>query len=182
MLWLCKCECGQETTVRMTNLTANRIKSCGCKQNELRREAITTHGHNSNYKKSPEAVCYNAMHQRCTNPKTMNFSDYGGRGIKICDRWLESFENFLSDMGEKPSKNHSIDRIDPDGNYEPDNCRWVPRSVQDNNKRNSRKLAYNGRVQTVTEWAKEYNINASTLFHRLKNYPLAEALMLKNNK
>ena len=90
------------------------------------------------------------MKHRCLNPNAKKYADYGGRGIKICDRWLESFENFYRDMGERPSKKHSIDRIDNNGNYCPENCRWVTMKEQARNKRTNRTMLYNGKKICVS--------------------------------
>ena len=96
----------------------------------------------------------------------MGYHNYGGRGIKVCERWLK-FENFLVDMGEKPNGKYSIERIDNNGNYEPDNCKWLLLSKQHINKRNNRLISYNGKTQTLSEWAKEFNINPQTLRNRI---------------
>lgn len=107
------------------------------------------------------------MKNRCTNPEVQSYPDYGGRGIKICDRWLNSFENFYEDMGERPSNQHSIDRIDNNGDYEPSNCRWATRTEQNNNKRNIVRLTFNGKEQTLLEWSKELNISLTVLRDRV---------------
>ncbi|MCM1142418.1 MAG: hypothetical protein NC453_27935, partial [Muribaculum sp.] len=93
-----------------------------------------------------------------TNPNNAQFKDYGGRGIKICDRWRNSFENFLADMGKKPTPQHSIDRIDYNGDYCPENCRWATRAEQNNNKRNCIMVTYNGKTQTFKQWCNEHEI------------------------
>jgi hypothetical protein len=107
------------------------------------------------------------MIKRCTNPKTIRFNEYGGRGISVCDRWLNSFENFLSDMGEKPP-GLSIDRIDNDGNYEPGNCRWATVEQQNNNQRNNIRLSYDGKTMTLSQWARHYGILKGTLWMRYR--------------
>jgi hypothetical protein len=106
------------------------------------------------------------MLSRCTNPKTSRFKDYGGRGITVCERWLESFENFLEDMGEKP-EGTTLDRIDSDGNYHKENCRWVSPAQNSLNKRNNRYLTFRGKTQTLKEWADEIGIKRSCLVARL---------------
>ena len=124
---LVRCECGKEHLVQGGALTSGHSKSCGC----LVRDINTKHGKSG----SPEFRIRQDMIQRCTNKNNKRFSDYGGRGILICDRWLESFENFYADMGERLSKDHSIDRIDNNGNYEPNNCQWSDREHQQRNQR-----------------------------------------------
>lgn len=116
--------------------------------------------------------CYWAwsrIKQRCYNPKHGKYPNYGGRGIKVCDRWLDSFENFLIDMGEPPSSKHSIDRISSNGDYEPLNCRWATVYEQNINKRNSIIITLNGETKTLVEWSLETGFNYRTLLKRLAN-------------
>ncbi len=108
------------------------------------------------------------MKQRCYNPKNLAYKNYGGRGIKVCDRWLENFDNFYQDMGNKPSIQHTIERIDNDGNYEPKNCRWATKQEQVNNCRSNINITYNGKTQNLTQWSKELNIKFIKLYKRLK--------------
>ncbi len=120
-----------------------------------------------------------AMLGRCRNPKLPNFPPYGGRGITVCARWLK-FENFLADMGPKPSPDLSLDRIDNNGNYEPSNCRWATPFDQANNRRSTVKIEYLGRRLSVHEWAREVGLKPSTLRFRLDHgIPLEEALIAR---
>jgi hypothetical protein len=117
------------------------------------------------------------MLQRCTNPKHKNWDRYGGRGIKVCDRWQNSFENFLADMGEKPFLKAQLDREDNEGNYEPGNCRWVSSAENVNNRFNTIMLDFDGRRQSLSEWSKEVGIGNKAIAYRLKaGWPVEEAL------
>lgn len=109
------------------------------------------------------------MNRRCQNQKDKDYPQYGGRGVKVCDRWIgaNGFQNFLEDMGTRTSKSHSIDRKDVDGDYEPGNCRWATAKEQNRNKRNNRNLTFQGRTQCLTAWAEEFKINRETLARRL---------------
>jgi len=109
---------------------------------------------------------YSAMINRCYRKKDKCFHLYGGRGIKVCERWKNSFAAFYEDMGPRPFK-HSIDRINNDGNYEPSNCRWVKNIIQSNNRRSNRLISYNGKTQTISEWSRDLNINKSVIKNRL---------------
>jgi len=126
--WNCVCDCGNEKVISTEHI--NRVKSCGCFQLERTSAANRTHGHT----KTRTYRIWTGMKQRCSNQKTNSYADYGGRGIKVCDRWLHSFENFLADMGECPP-GLEIDRADNDGNYEPGNCQWATEKTQANNRR-----------------------------------------------
>jgi hypothetical protein len=117
---------------------------------------------------TPEYNVWYGMRQRCSYAKHSTYRLYGGRGIRVCDRWQHSFENFIADMGPRPSAEHSIDRIDNDGHYEPGNCRWALGRDQFRNMRTNRHLTLNGRTQTMVEWARELSMDVRTLHTRLK--------------
>lgn len=142
--WVCRCACGAQTVVSGGNLRSGGIKSCGCLIGELNRKQKTTHGHSPKRKRSAEYTAWRGMYARCYNPKHKSFSDYGGRGITICQQWRESFEAFFADVGLRPDPKRSLDRIDPDGNYEPGNVRWATWSEQRMNQRRSPALAKPG--------------------------------------
>lgn len=109
------------------------------------------------------------MRQRCENPESTQWPHYGGRGIKVCERWA-SFENFLADMGEKPTDKRTLDRLDNAKGYEPGNCRWATAKEQMNNQRRNRLITYNGRTQTMAQWSAETGIKPHTILARLSHY------------
>lgn len=160
--WLCQCDCGNSFVAPGIGLRAGQNISCGC------RKCSPTHGHSRRGSITPEYRCWKDMIARCHRPATKYFHNYGGRGIVVCDRWRHSFENFLADMGLRPSNRHSIDRKENGGNYEPANCRWATKQEQDNNRRTNRLLEVNGVSHTITEWARITGIAPVTIHYRIK--------------
>lgn len=163
-LWLCRCSCTTEKIVRQNNLRSGHTQSCGCHMKAQTSQANTKHG----YTRTPTYVCWRNMKARCLNSNDTSYENYGQRGIKVCNRWLDNFENFLEDMGEKPSSCHSIERIDVDGDYEPANCKWATSSEQARNYRRNVHIEHNGRRQCVKDWASELGMHQSVLRYRLK--------------
>jgi len=155
---LCSCECGNTVTVWKANLYRDNTTSCGCN--------YRTAGGLS--KKHPiEHGTWNHMLRRCYDEKDKSFRDYGARGVTVCDRWKDSFESFFADMGKRPSKLHSLDRIDNSMGYSPENCRWATRLEQNNNTRRNRPITYKGRTQGVYQWAEELGLPRMTLYNRI---------------
>lgn len=150
-----RCECGNEKEIRIEHVRTGRVKRCGCKS------ASQTHGHSY----SGAYGTWTNMKARCLRETSDVYSGYGGRGIKVCERWM-SFENFLEDMGERPEEK-TLDRIDNDGNYCKENCRWATKSEQMNNRSNSRFLEYKGEVKTMRDWAVSIGMDYNKLNSRI---------------
>ncbi len=162
--WLCCCQCGATRVVDGQDLqrAKDATKSCGCYIREVTAKRSIKHGGTAGTV-SNEARTYYAMKARCYNPKSHLFDRWGGRGIKVCDRWLDSFANFVADMGSKPTSKHSLDRIDNDGDYTPENCRWATPREQARNRSSS--VLHDGK--TLAQWSEETGIHYQTLSNRL---------------
>lgn len=144
----CRCDCGAERVVRLSLLQSGNTRSCGCLKRDQLAARNTKHGRS----KAPEYVIWIAMLQRCSNPKNDDYALYGGRGIVVCERWRASFAAFIEDMGERPAR-HSIDRIDPNGPYAPENCRWATATTQARNTRRNRVIEHGDERLTLIEWS-----------------------------
>lgn len=160
--WRFRCDCGNEFVANGYYARSGKIVSCPSCAAERTRQASVKHGKSN----TREFGIWIGMHTRCYNAKAKSFTDYGGRGIDICERWKNSFDNFLSDMGAAPSKEHSIDRRDNDGNYEPGNCYWATRAEQANNKRNSIRISIDGVTRTISQWAAISGLAYETIYQR----------------
>lgn len=161
-IWRCKCKCGKQVLVRASNLKSGQVQSCGCLQKEATHKASVTHGMSGTF----EYSCWQNMLNRCRNANVPAYKWYGGRGIKVCKRWLK-FENFLADMGKAPSRQHSIEREKVDKGYSHANCRWLLQTEQANNKVKSRRLLFKGESLTARDWGIRLGIKPATIRARL---------------
>ena len=164
--WLCRCACGRLILVNHYNLAKLHTQSCGCLKRDKTVRRFTTHGHSSDGHCSRTYIIWEAMKRRCYTPRQPNYARYGGRGITVCDKWRDSFEAFLGDMGECP-QDYSIERIDNDGPYCKDNCRWATPTEQGNNKRNNVMLTHDGKTLTLAQWSRETGFDYKVLHSRL---------------
>jgi hypothetical protein len=172
-LWLCECSCGNKKVIVLPNLTSGVTKSCGCLQREVSRKRNTTHSKSvdSNGNAPRLYGIWRNMKQRCYNPKATKFEIYGGRGISVCDDWRFDYMKFhVWSMSNGYADHLSIDRIEGDDGYYPENCRWISVSRQNMNKNNNRFVVYNGQEKTLMEWSKELGIKFTTLKARLDQY------------
>lgn len=164
-IWKCLCECGKLVVASGTDIRSGHTKSCGCFKSDMTSQRNMIHGCS---KKNPIYKTWCGMRTRCNNKNHVYYKHYGGRGIKVCDRWND-FNNFLEDMGEKPSPAHTLERVDNDGHYEHNNVRWATKKEQASNSRKNKFIIFYGTKKTLSEWARVININPDTLSARLCN-------------
>ena len=183
--WLCRCDCGAEVIVQGGHLTSGNTGSCGClvrdNASDLPRSPSLRHGHARTASMTPEYRSWRSMKNRCTNPRDIGYADYGGRGISVCDEWLNSFDQFLADMGLKPTRSHTINRIDNETGYERDNCLWSSKTEQSRNTRITRLLEVYGQRMTASEARERYapGLSKNTFKARLaRGFPVETALSL----
>lgn len=162
----CRCSCGTQRLVGVYGLLKGQSLSCGCYQRDRVSQLLTTHGHSSRRGPSPEYRAWAGMVGRCYRPSQSCYERYGGRGIRVCDRWRDSFAAFLEDMGPRPTALHTLDRTDNDGDYAPGNCRWATREEQGANTRRTIRITWRGKTQTLVEWARETGLPYLYLYHR----------------
>lgn len=169
--WKCRCDCGVVKEFAANHLTQHKATNCGCQRRIRQSMGLRKHGGSGTLSAPmmPEYRIWLAMKERCSNPNSRGWSRYGQRGISVCSRWAEDFNAFLEDMGNKPTKDHSIERIDNDGNYEPSNCGWVTRVEQANNRRSNRWVTALGRCMTLAQWSRETGIKTATIAARLNH-------------
>lgn len=179
VLALCGCGKTESRVVELSNLLEGKSKSCGCTRIESLKKANTTHGKS----RTPTYRIWSAMCSRCLNTKHTSYSYYGGRGLTVCDRWLDSFENFVEDMGEAPV-GLTLDRRDNSQGYTPENCRWATRGQQSRNCRNNNSLTYNGKTLLLIEWAETLNIPYDRIVKRVSRlgWSVGQALEFEPRK
>jgi hypothetical protein len=173
--WMCRCDCGNMHIVAGCALRSRMTVSCGC----WRRDRITKHGQSMQSARSAGYGIWSAMKDRCSNHKNKGYAAYGGRGIRVCDRWCASFEDFIADMGSRPSRRHSIDRINVNGNYEPGNCKWSTRKEQDLNRRDIMKVRYHDAtvpLRTAVEMAGDVVMFATAKWRVKHGWPVTRAV------
>lgn len=158
LCYVCKCRCGNIVVVRAASLRYHVTESCGCLAKQRAADANRTHG---GYQR-PEYGIWKAIKRRCTNPRSESYHNYGGRGIKLCQRWLNSFANFFADVGERPSPKHTLERRNNNGPYAPYNVYWATRKEQLRNTRRNRIYTYKGQTACLTDLAEKYGINLNT--------------------
>lgn len=163
--WLCKCDCGNEITTKSSSLLRGLTKSCGCLRKDTTSKRFTKH--NGRFEHLYTIYC--SMKSRCQNSKNEHYKFYGGKGIKVCDEWKTDYSNFREwALKNGYSPELSIDRIDVNGNYEPNNCRWVTKQEQANNKTNNDFIEYQGEIHTIAEWARIKGLSYYSLYQRIK--------------
>lgn len=174
--WLCVCACGNFKAVDGVKLRSGHTQSCGCIRSE---KVYRTHGHSAtkHSKSSPTYVSWVEMHKRCRNPEVVSYSNYGGKGIKVCDRW-KVFENFLADMGERP-EGKTLDRKQSHKDYEKDNCRWATRAEQSRNRSSVLDIEYQGEAKPLSVWCEILKIPYNKTYYlvRTRKLPLKDALV-----
>ena len=184
-VWLFRCDCGAEKELASTNVIQGSTRSCGCLRREVSGETQLRHGTARRGKKTSEYATWHNIRSRCYSPKNRSYADYGGRGIRVCDRWLNGdgklsgYECFLADMKEKPTPRHTVERIDNDGPYSPDNCVWGIRRAQSRNKRTTIRVVFRGRDVALIDLCDELGLRYRRVADRMrKGWPLESALFL----
>lgn len=176
----CQCKCGTVKNVIELSLRNGSSVSCGCYHKERVAKSSRKHGHSKKNARTETYSSWQAMKSRCFGSDPHCIQYYQSRGITVCDRWMD-FENFLSDMGERP-KDATIERINNDGNYCPQNCRWVTRADQNRNTRRNHNITYKGVTMCRKDWAKELGMPETTLYYRLKRLPIDQAFDISQYK
>lgn len=174
--WLCRCDCSNEVVVPAGHLKSGHTRSCGCLATELKKKRATRHGLLADGKRPRTFNIWCSMKMRCLNPNAINYHSYGGRGIGICEEWM-TFENFHRwAMANGYADDLEIDRIDNDGDYCPENCRWVTREQNQRNTSRTHLITLNGKTQCATDWIRELGISKSTFYVHLKDGTLDKFL------
>lgn len=175
--WLCRCDCGAEKIALPKSIARGLTQSCGCLHKEWLSGLRATHRKSG----GPTYSSWSAMRARCRNPNNKHYADYGGRGITVCARW-DNFENFLADMGEKPSARYSIERRENNRGYEPDNCYWAFAKAQARNTRKSIFMEWNGQIKTLAEWAEILGLDYYKLHYHFRKRHLSASEAIAGSK
>lgn len=175
---VCKCDCGNETTVLIASLRCGKTNSCRCIHKAMLRKRSTSHGHTKQDKTTPTYRTWAAMISRCHCPTATKFSTYGGAGIFVCERWRLSFADFLADMGDRPP-GKTIDRIDNSKGYFLENCRWLTPKQQSRNQNKNIVIEYNGFKKSLPEWCEDFNLPYRKVYYRYKRCGLPFEEVLK---
>lgn len=186
--WECQCDCGKSKTTLALSLTRGLTQSCGCLRNERTAVANKKRAKHGMWK-SPEFQVWSSITDRCYNENHPNYANYGGRGITMCDRWRESFQNFYDDMGPRPEGKDvggrslwSIDRIDNNKGYAPDNCRWATTPTQMRNRRDNVLISFNGETKHLRQWSIELGIPWGTVYARYRAGMTPEQILSKTDR
>ena len=181
---LFKCDCGKELEIVFSSVKNSITKSCGCHSKDLAKKRMQELNFKHGAFSSPEYNCYQSMKKRCLNSNHKSFKHYGGRGITISENWINSFEQFLNDMGKRPGLNYSIERINNDLGYSKENCKWATKKEQSRNLRTNRVLEFNGEKKCLAEWADFLNLSWQNLFYKIyksNNHTLESLISQKIN-
>ncbi len=173
----CLCDCGVEKEIATSSLKAGLTKSCGCIKREQTIKKNTTHGKS----KMKEYKHWMYLKVRCNNENGKAFKRYGGRGLSVCDRWSNSFDNFLSDMGRMPTPKHTVERVDNNKGYSPDNCVWATLKEQSKNTSKTIRVEHNGKTQLMADWAKDFNMPVRNLYKRYHDGKRGDDLFFKGS-
>ena len=171
----CVCDCGKHHTTNRCSLVTGTCRSCGCWHIEYTGNRFRKHGMGS----SSEYGIWINMRDRCSNPQSKHYIRYGGRGIKVCREWEDSFDQFFADVGKRPSPKHSLDRIDNDKGYFKENCRWADALTQGNNRSDNKYYTLNGETRTLSMWARKLGVTCTTLNERIEWWGIEKALSIK---
>lgn len=173
--WLCHCDCGVEKVAKSGDLRSGHTRSCGCLRDELASTRPITHGKS----RTPEYCAWSRMINRCYNPNGQDYKYYGGRGIRVCKRWRR-FENFLADMGLRPEGLNTLERIDGNKGYSPDNCKWASQAEQARNTARNHRLTYKGETLCISEWSRRFGVDHRQIRKRFieLGWSVEDAIML----
>lgn len=174
-IWMAVCDCGDQRIVRTGHLLNGSTQSCGCLNDELASTRFSTHGMSD----SEEYSTWQQMINRCENKNATGYKNYGGRNIKVCQRWRDSFEAFYADLGSKPTPEHSIERKDNNGDYEPSNCEWATKTSQARNRRTTYLIQHNGESLSAAEWSERTGIPSYLIIQRMERDGWTAARALK---